>query len=192
MHTGYVEEAKTAAEEAVNDRVDAAVGETLQPLLDGIEAAAKQSASEAAFTETVNQLIRDYFAKSSVGNPATLAARRRDLDEQYRKNHTAFTQVKESLGPKLREALGHIASGSTPAEKAANQRVEAAAEEILQPLLDMIAEAAQKCDSGPAFTDMAKRLTEKFFSEPSSPGSAVHLAARRSKLDELRRKDSQE
>lgn len=167
------------------------MGETLQPLLNGIEAAAKKSASEANFTETVNQLIRDYFANSSSGGPATLAARRRDLDEEYTKSHTAFTQVKASLGPRIRESLGHVANASTPAEEAANKRVEAAAEEILKPLLDMIKEAAQKCESGPAFTEMARQLTEKYFTEPSSPGSAANLAARRSQLDELKRKEAQ-
>ncbi len=179
---GYVEDAKCAEEEAVNDRVDAAVGETLQPLLDGIEAAAKQSASEAAFTDTVNQLIRDYFAKSSCGGVATLAARRRDLDEQYTKNHIAFSQVKESLGPKLRQALGHVASPSTQTEEAANQRIEAAADEILEPLLDAIRVAAEKCDSASIFTDTANKLTQKFFAD--GPGSADRIAAKRSKLEQ--------
>ncbi len=78
---GFVE-AKTVAEHAANDRVDAAVGETLEPLLNGIEAAAKTSASEAAFTSAVNKLVLDYFGKSSLGSRNTLSARRRDLDEQ--------------------------------------------------------------------------------------------------------------
>jgi hypothetical protein len=134
----------------------------------------------------VNQLIRDYFAKSSCGGVATLAARRRDLDEQYTKNHIAFSQVKESLGPKLRQALGHIASPSTSAEKAANQRVEAAADQILKPLLDAMGEAAQKCDSASAFTETAKKLTETFFAD--GPGSADRIAAHRSKLEQELRK----
>jgi hypothetical protein len=181
---GYVEDAQSGAEESANDRVDAAVGETLEPLLNGIEAASKTCTSEAAFTETVNNLIRDYFLKSSAGCQATLASRRRDLDAQFRSENTAFSQIKDDLSPKLRDRLGFVQAPASETERAANARVEAAVEEILRPLLDVIQEAAATSASAAEFRDTANQLTRKYFTDASSPGCAARLAARRKELED--------
>jgi len=161
-------------------------------LLDGIESAAKTCASEAKFIDAVNTLICEYFAKSSAGCPETLAARRRDISAHFIKENVAFSQVKEQLTPKLREKLGYLHSPQSDVERAANARVDQAVSGLVQPLLDVVVQAATAAGSAAAFQDAFNPLIEKFFSEASSPGAPAALAERRRELDAMLEKEKRE